>query len=183
MKKDCFKKKRDDEERKRNEQANVGTDNNNEEMVLMAFDYPWCCETHKHTKKDCGKEQNNEEEQEMTTKEEKQTIDENDQEKEGPTNKWFTIGRESNYNCFYMGMQKYEFHLIPNPVGTMPESPRKNWTFGNYYDKDIGWQDDEEKYQKELTEWKLTNMRKIKHLTHNQLQKWKDEYKQNVQRQ
>ena len=51
MKKDCFKKKCDDEERKRNEQANVGTDNDNEEMVFMAFDYPWCCETHKHKKK------------------------------------------------------------------------------------------------------------------------------------
>ena len=67
MKKDCCKKKRDDEERKRNKQANVGTDNDNKEMVLMAYDYAWCCETNKHKKKDCGKERSNEEEQEMTS--------------------------------------------------------------------------------------------------------------------
>ena len=137
---DCWKKQRDE---RQNDQANSAVETG-EEMVLMAFEKGYCCEIPKHKKKDCVAAE----------------VAQADNEEEGPVNDWklkTVYTHELDYDCFYLGLKRYEYDCIPNSIGIKPEDPSKSLSFGEQYDKPDGWSTTMRNYELKLREWKVLN--------------------------
>ena len=135
-------------------------------MVLMAFEKGYCCEIPKHKKKDCVAAE----------------VIQGDNEEEGPVNDWklkTVYTHELDYDCFYLGLKRYEYDCIPNSIGIKPEDPSKSMSFGKQYDKPDGWSTTMRNYELKLREWKVMNLVKIKKMNYKELSKWKRDYRLN----
>ena len=77
-------------------------------------------------------------------------------------------------------MTRYSWNCIPELHGKMPQDPEDNWNLNDYYDHPIGWHEEYKKYQKEIIEWKITQLQIIQGLSEQQLLIWKAKYNTTV---
>ena len=109
--------------------------------------------------------------------EEVQTIE---PEKEGPVEFWLQAHPdEYAYEHFYLGLKKYQYDLVPDPIGTKPEEPEHEDSGWQFYEKTIEYHQKFRKYMDDLTVWKRTNRERIQGLSRDELKIGKCKYREN----
>ena len=102
------------------------------------------------------------------------------EEEQGPTEKWFTLGDEYDYERFFLGLREYEYCFIPG----IENSPQPKFIYEHLgvwerYDKPIDYIEEKEKYMWRVRIWKRIQQSKIMKLSKEELEIWKGKYDKN----
>jgi hypothetical protein len=104
-------------------------------------------------------------------------------EEEGPHPKLESghASEELGYDGFYLGMTWYLWKMLPDiRTDLEPVDPTGEWVYADYYDKPMGWQAEIIAcYSRDLHNWRMRNLQRIRNFNYEELKGWKLRYKQN----